>query len=75
MYVATIHFPYAVACDEQVVVVCNAKRFKGLVEFCADCMVVENVRVHVYILHITFGLTAVDNCKHAQVLLNLNFNV
>jgi hypothetical protein len=51
VYVAAIHFPYAVACDEQVVVECRARRFKGLVDFCADCMVVEKAR-NVYVRHV-----------------------
>lgn len=56
VYVAAIHFPYAAACDEQVVVECRARRFNGLVDFCADCMVVEKAR-NVYV-HTTVVLHA-----------------
>ena len=44
VYIAAMHFPYAAACDAHVVVECRARRFRGLVGLCADCMVVEQVR-------------------------------
>ena len=62
VYVATIHFPYAVACDEQVVVECRARRFNGLVDCCVDCMVLEkpawshvDVTSSKHVLNLDFG--------------------
>lgn len=61
-YVATMHFPYAVASDAQVVVVCRAKRFSGLGDFGADCMTVWSK--HAFAQCVTLHYQSLATCWH-----------